>query len=1045
MQEEAVASFRLSPQQEQEWLREPEGPSGRNQVVVRIGGPVDAAKLRDAFRATAERHEILRTTFQRRTGMRVPLQVVNETLGPHWDERAVETSELERVAEEERSAAFPFDAGPLARAVLVQLAPEDHALVLTLPSVCADANALATLTGDIVAQYGDVPVADEPLQYADFAEWQHSLRESGDEVATTARTFWAAFEPGMTPAVPFLRRVATPKATQRHAVALSEATRAHVERRARQYGVGPELFVLAAWQVLLARLSGEQEVEVTAILPERHYSDLESAVGAFQRAVPVRLVLSERSTFAEALDRAARASAESATSHDHLPDADWSHVGFVAPAPLERRDAAGATFAAEDVFASSSGSSLLLVWARTASLAFDPAAFDSMQAERLADRFARVLEAVTADPSLVVDEIDLLGDLERREVLFDFNTTTRDIPTTTIDALVRDAIARRPTQTAVVDSDGSISYADLDARVNGVAAQLKDLGVEPGSVVGLCTDRSIDMVVGLLGILRAGAAYLPLHYEHPRARLLHQLHETDAKVVVTQSPLVEGLAGFAGSVLRLDEPREGRASVPVAPANASPDDLVYVIYTSGSTGTPKGVGVTNKNLVNYVTSIRERVGADEEPLRFGVVTAISTDLGNTSVFTALCSGGTLSLISPATAGDPGALTHWLTEHPVDVLKITPSHLGALLVGADAAQLLPRKWLIVGGEACSWDLVARVRELSDCRILNHYGPTETTVGSCTYLVDDGPGLYAPATVPIGRPIANTACYVLDARQVPVPVGVVGSLYIAGAGVARGYVAQEKLTADRFVCDPFEAAAGGRMYATGDRARWLPDGTLEFFGRVDEQIKIRGFRVEPSEVESVLLRASGVREAAVVPRQEANGELRLAAYIVADATVSDLRAHAADYLPEFMVPSAFVMLDQLPRTPSGKIDRQNLPDPEAAAGPPSHDYVAPRTPMEEKIAAIWEDVLGVERVGVHDDFFALGGHSLLATQIIAQLRSDFGVDLPLHSLFTDPTVESLSAVIFGMLAETGGEDTDALLAELEGLSDEEAARLLAEDGS
>ena len=1047
MQEETVASFRLSPHQEQEWLREPDGPSGRNQIVVRIDGPLDSPKLRDAFRATAARHEILRTTFQRRTGMRVPLQVVNDDLEPHWQETALGSNDLESLAHEERKAPLVFESGPLLRGLLVELPPERHAFVVTLPSVCADANAIPTLIRDVFAAYGGATSTDEPLQYADFAEWQHSLRETDDEAAATARTFWAGYGAGATPPLPFLRRVTTPEATSRQTIALSEQTLGDVEQRAAQYGVKPETFALAAWDVLLARLSGEREnVEVTAALSERHYSDLESAVGALQRAVPVRVAVAEGSTFAEVLDRAARASAESATWQDYIPDVEWSQVGFAAPTTLESGEAGGVSFAVEDVSVSGATSSLLLVWERSPSLAFDPAAFDSAQAEKLADRFARLLVAVTADPSVVVDEIDLLGDAERHEVLFDFNSTASDVPNTTIDALVREAVARRPSGVAVVDADGSITYADLDARVNGIAARLRDLGVQAGSIVGLCTDRSIDMVVGLLGILRAGGAYLPLHYEHPPARILHQLTETNAKVVLTQAPLVDRLEGFGGSVLRLDESSEATPGERVAPAETSPDDLVYVIYTSGSTGTPKGVGVTNANLANYVTYLRERVGADAEPLSFGVVTAISTDLGNTSVFTALCSGGTLSLISPATAGDPGALTQWFAEHPVDVLKITPSHLGALLVGAGAAQLLPRKWLIVGGEACSWDLVARASELGDCRILNHYGPTETTVGSCTYLVEDGPGAYEPATVPIGRPIANTACYVLDARGVPTPAGVVGSLFIAGAGVARGYVGQDELTAERFLPDPFGASSSGRMYSTGDLARWLPDGTIEFLGRVDEQIKIRGFRVEPSEVESVLLRANGVREAVVVAREEANGELRLAAYVVADGTsTSDLRVHAAEYLPEFMLPSAFVLLDQLPRTPSGKIDRQSLPDPEVGSAAQAEDYVAPRSPMEEKIAAIWEDVLGVKRVGMHDDFFALGGHSLLATQIIAQLRSDFGVDLPLHSLFTDPTVESLSRVIVGMLAETGDAETEALLAELEGLSDEEAARLLAEDGA
>ncbi len=1034
-----------------EWLLEPEGPSGRKQIVVRLDGPLDSTALQDAFRATVERHEILRTTFQRRTGMRTPLQVVNDELEPHWRETVAEdAADVDRLAEEERAAELAFDAGPLVRALLVRRGDERHALVLTLPSVYADANALATLVRDLAARYGNVAGVEAPLQYADFAEWQHELRETEDEASANARAFWAAFGPAKTPAIPFLRRPSAPSTTRRLPIPLSEETGGNVDRVAEQYGVKPEIVALAGWAVVLGRLSRSSDVDVSVALSDRHYADLESAVGAFQRAVPVRISFPEDATFAEVLDRTARASGDSLRWQDYAPREDSSKIGFVAPTPAEEISAGDVIFAAEDVVVSEAYCSLTLVWARvegrwSASLAYDGDAFEAAQAHRLAGRFTRVVAAVAADSSVAVDAIDLVDDDERRELLHGFNATTRELPETTIDALVREATAKRPTAVAVEDANGTITYAELDVRVNRVAWKLRELGVEAGTVVGLCTDRSIDMVVGLLGILRAGAAYLPLHFEHPPARLLHQLRETHAPVVLTQTPLVDRLAGFDGTLLGLEEDEDDSPVEPLPPAATSADDLVYVIYTSGSTGTPKGVAVTNQNLVNYVSNMRARLDADEQPLSFGVVTAISTDLGNTSVFTALCTGGTLSLISPTIAADPGALAEWLAAHPVDVLKITPSHVSALLVGADAAQLIPRKWLIVGGEACSWDLVARVRELSDCRILNHYGPTETTVGSCTMLVDDGPGPYAPPTVPIGRPIANTACYVLDSRGAPVPVGVAGALFIAGAGVARGYVGQADLTAERFLRDPFEAAPGGRMYRTGDLARWLPDGTLEFLGREDEQIKIRGFRVEPSEVEAVLLRASGVRESAVVAREESSGEQRLVAYVVGDeADDASLRAHAAEYLPEFMIPSAFVVLDQLPRTASGKIDRQNLPEPEAASSGQREEYVAPRTPMEEKVAAIWADVLGVERVGIHDDFFALGGHSLLATQIIAQLRSDFGVDLPLHSLFTDPTVESLSRVIFGLLAETGDADADSLLAELEQLSDEEAERLLAGEG-
>ena len=552
------------------------------------------------------------------------------------------------------------------------------------------------------------------------------------------------------------------------------------------------------------------------------------------------------------------------------------------------------------------------------------------------------------------------------------------------------------------------------------------------------------MIVGLLGILKAGGAYLPLNFEHPPARLAHQLRETGATVIVAQEALLAQLPEFDGEIVCLDRDRESLDGEPAtAPdVTVAPENLAYVIYTSGSTGTPKGVGVTHGNLANYVDAIGRRLGADQEPLAFGMVTAISTDLGNTAVFPPLCLGGTLVVVSPAASADGAAAAAFLQAHPIDVLKITPSHLNALLVGADAAEVLPRRWLVVGGEALSWDLVARVRELGECRLINHYGPTETTVGSCTFAIEGEPQT-ATGTVPIGTPLANTACYVLDERGRCLPEGVAGELYIAGAGVARGYVGRQDLTDERFLADPF---ADGRMYATGDLVRRLPDGALEFLGRRDDQIKIRGFRVEPAEVEAALRAHESVAESAVVAIPDARGEQRLAAYVVTSRAVAsdDLRSHLADLVPEFMIPASFVVLDSLPRTASGKVDRLALPAPEEVSdASPSTAYVAPRTPVEEAVAAIWADVLGLERVGVEDDFFALGGHSLLATQIVAQVRSDFSINLPLHALFSSPTVATLSRQIVGLIGESPDADTERLLAELEGLSNEEVARLLATD--
>ena len=655
-----------------------------------------------------------------------------------------------------------------------------------------------------------------------------------------------------------------------------------------------------------------------------------------------------------------------------------------------------------------------------------------------------MLTSIVSAPERRIAELDLVDEDEVRRLTVEVNRTAASFPGQAVHELVAAAAKAAGARDAVVDETGRLTYGELEARANQLAHRLRRAGIGPDSIVGLCTDRSTDMIVGVLGILKAGGAYLPLNFEHPQPRLAHQLRETGASVVVAQEALLHHIPAFDGETIRLDRDRDGLETELTTPPEVavSPEALAYVIYTSGSTGTPKGVGVTHGNLSNYAHAIIARLGADAEPLSFGMVTALSTDLGNTAVFPALCSGGTLVLVSPAAAADAAAAAAYLLANPIDVLKITPSHLNALVARAEeAANVLPKRWLILGGEALSWDIVAHVRELGDCRILNHYGPTETTVGSCVFSVDDAPDGTSTATVPIGSPIANTACYVLDEDGKCVPEGVVGELLVAGAGVARGYVGRPDLTEERFLPDPF--SGGGRMYATGDLVRRLPDGTLEFLGRSDDQVKIRGFRVEPAEVEAALRTSVVIEEAAVIASEDARGEPRLVAYVVSEGAVTteELRKHLADLVPEFMIPSSFTVLDSLPRTASGKVDRLSLPAPDSIVDTSSAAvYVAPRTPLEEAVAAIWADVLDLERVGVEDDFFALGGHSLLATQIVAQIRTDFSINLPLHALFSSPTVETLSQQIVELM--NPDQETEKLLAELESLSEEEVDRLLGE---
>jgi len=1089
MPDTTVERFQTSPQQARVCAAEPRA-TARTQAVLAIEGELDAARVANALRAVVSRHESLRTTFAREPGMTLPLQAVNPQLQPHFEmldlagegaggERLGER--LQEILQTELGVELDVERGPLVRAILAVTGAREHRLILTVSALCADPTSVALLLRELSAGLAGAEVIEDPLQYADFSAWQHELSASEEPEADTARAAWRELAASRSPTLPFTGERGGVEREQIE-VAIDDALAAALAAQAERYGTSAAALVQAAWHAALGRFGATEQATVAFLTGERRHADLEGALGAFARPVPVAADVQGSSSFAELLAAIDRARSGALVMQDYAP-ADGPgavEIGFV-EYPSQLHQPEGLRLRIERMTSSEPQLRLLAMCGTdgdrsrgtlafgehprcgqlTLGIAFDPTRHRRETVAALAAALAQILRAAAADPSVALGEVELLPADERERVLRELNDTAVEVAPECVHELFARWARSAPDREAVADEHGAITYAELDARANQLAQRLRACGVGPEVAVGLCTDRSIEMVVGLLGILKAGGAYVPLHYEHPPARLGHQLQAAGARALVTQERLLDRLTRFEGEVVCLDRDRAALAREPAeAPAGAgSHEHLAYVIYTSGSTGTPKGVAVTHGNLANYAAFITRRLDAESEPRSFALVTSISTDLGNTSVFGALCSGGTLVLVSPDAAADPGAFARTMASRAVDVLKITPSHIGALLASGDP-RVLPRRWLVVGGERAGWDLIDRVRALGNCAILNHYAPTETTIGSCTFVVGAGPGEHAPASVPLGQPIANTSCYVLDEGGRPVPIGVPGRLFIAGAGVTRGYVGAPELTAERFSADPFAAgkgvmsapvagvgdapAEGVRMYDTGDLARWLPDGTLEFLGRSDEQVKVRGHRVEPAEIETALRSHPQVREAVVTVHASGGGELRLVAYCTLDGALGEerLRAHLAEWLPEFMVPAAVVVLAEMPRTPSGKIDRLALPDPDLG-GAQSTAYVAPRTPVEEAVAAIWEQVLGVQRVGVEDDFFALGGHSLLATQIVAQVRSDLAVNLPLHSLFTCPTVASLAAEIVGLMGDSEGDETARLMAELETMSDEEAQRLLAED--
>jgi amino acid adenylation domain-containing protein len=1058
MPQSTTAGFQLSPQQKHLWLAGADESAFNSTIAVALDGAINAQALKDALRKVIARHEALRTTFGRRPGMRVPLQVVRGALAPAWTESDLrpipagqQKAKLEQVFTDELRSAFDLSNGPIVRVKLLGIAEKQYVLVISAPALCADALSLQNVVREIADNYAGQSTADEVFQYADFSAWQNELlqAEEEEEDAKSAKRFWSdLFANASVHRLPF----------EKQATGAFTPTSVAVEIPAQIAGKDAAFFA-ACWHILQWKLTGQTAITVSHVSNGRNHEEVAASVGLFAKPLPIPYEFDSTRSFTAVMQDLQGIHRRAYEQQDYLVlgDSAESPAAFVAETVPAKSTVAGVDFSilsqtAETLrpriqlrVVTSAGSSKL-------ELQFDARCFSPATAQRIAGQFSVLLKSGGEEPSAPIAELEILDSAERQRVVVEFNKTAVEYAgAKCFHHLFEEQAARTPNQPSLRFGETVLTYAELNTRANQVAYLLRASGVKPDTAVGLCLERSAEMMIGVLGILKAGGAYVPLIPDNPKDRLAHQLFETKAPVLLTEKKFLATLPQFSGKTICFDQDHATLAAqTGTNPEHVNaPENTAYVIYTSGSTGVPKGVAVSHANLVNYSNFICDRLKARTEALNFATVSTLGADLGNTAVFPALISGGCLHVISYETAMAGNLFAEYARKYPIDVLKITPSHLGSVLASPEGANMLPRKFLVLGGEAASWDLVSKVRAAQKCSVINHYGPTEATVGCCTFGVsENNVSEWEPKTVPVGKPIANDSVYILDSLLRPVPVGVPGELCVAGAGIAKGYLNQPQQTAERFVKDPFSSDANARMYRTGDLARFLPDGNIEFLGRVDQQVKIRGFRVEPAEIENVLKQHQTVQQALVLPVADKSGDKRLVAYVVSakkpGASTDDLRTFLGNKLPDYMVPSAIVQIDALPLTKNGKVDVAALPSPETVATEESH--VAPRNPAEQQLVEIWREVLHIENFGVQDNFFELGGHSLLATQVISRVRSAFHVQLPLRSLFDAPTVAGLATEIARTPQSSDDEELAKLLSELEGLSDEEAERLLAnESGS
>jgi amino acid adenylation domain-containing protein len=1049
-------------------------------LTLWLRGPLDAALIQRALDEILRRHESLRSVA--RADDDGPFQVV---LPPttvqmaqqdlrHLAEPAREAAAFE-LARAEAARSFDIHNGPLLSATLSRVEDERHLLTVNAHHIAVDGWSLGIVLDELqqlYAAYRDgrpSPLAEPEVQYVDYALWQRDQFEN--QVLSKQLDYWKQQLSGRLPVLELPGDRSRPALQSHRGQVFRDAVPAElyedVKRLSRQEGATAFMTVLAAFNTLLMRYSGQSDQIVGVGIANRNRQELESLVGFFVNTLAVRNDLSGDPSFRELLARV-RDTTLNAQSNQDLPierlmeeldlDRALSHsplfqvMLFFQNFPGESNRVSGldmtpVTFDAINqgtarndlsLFASEHHGALQLFFEYASDL------FDEATVAAFSRHLIQLLRSVVADPSRRLSEIDILGDDERRQLLRDWNDTARALPADpTLHALFEAQAARTPDAIAVEQNGVRVSYAELDAQADAVARALVARGTARGDMIGLFVERSPRMLAAMLGALKAGAAYVPMDPSYPSERLRFMLEDAAPRVVLGERALLAQLPASTSPTLALEDALAAPAGQRVA-AGVGPDDIAYVIFTSGSTGRPKGVQIPHRAAANFLSSMAREPGLSAGDA-VCAVTTLSFDIALLELMLPLTVGARVVLADRETVGDGAALARLIERSASTVMQATPATWRMLLDAGwrGAANLR----LLCGGEALPRELADRLLACCD-ELWNLYGPTETTVWSTVERVRPG-----EEAISIGTPIANTQVYIVDRQMQPVPAGVPGELLIGGLGVARGYLDRPDLTGEKFIADPFGAHADtnadARLYRTGDLARWRRDGRLEVLGRIDHQVKLRGFRIELGEIESVLAEQPDVLQAVVICREDRPGDKRLVAYIVPRAgdafDTGAARAAARQRLPDYMLPSAWVVLEQLPLTPNGKVDRLALPAPEAGAAEADR-YLAPRNGEEATLAALWAEVLGLERVSIDGDFFELGGHSLLATQLVTRINKAFGGETPLRALFEAPTVAGFAQWLMQQRVDSvDADDLLGMLDQLEGLSDDEIQALLADAGA
>ncbi len=1047
-QEKNTSIYPLSFAQQGLWFINqltPDTPTYNIPIVINFKGCINLTPLQDSLNEIIRRHEVLRTSFTVENGQ--PVQVVNQAVPVTLAvEDLCSLSENERTQETQRLAIEfaqqPFDLScqSLLRAKVLNLNDKSYHLFVTLHHIIADGWSIGILIKELAALYeafstGKLsPLPELPIQYRDFVNWQRKwfdgenvTRTLGDRIQPKL-TYWKQKLSGELPVLNLpTDRARSPVQTFIGAQAklvLSQTLTKELKNLSRHSGVTLFMTLLTAFKTLLYRYTGQTDIVVGSPIANRNRAEIESLIGFFVNVLVLRTDLSGDLSFLELLGRV-KSTALEAYIHQDLPfeklveelqpNRDLSYnplfqVMFVLQnMPKPNLSLSDVLITYEEGYNGTSKFDLTLFMEDSeqgliATCEYNTDLFNSDTVTRMLGHFQTLLSSIVSDPQQQISDLQLLTPSEVQQLLVEWNDTKTDYPKDKcIHQLFEAQVKKTPDAIAVIFENQQLTYQELNNRANQLAYYLQQLGVKPDVLIGICVERSIEMVVGLLAIMKAGGTYMPLDPAYPKERLAFTLTDSQVSVLLAQAHLVNDLPSHSAKLVCIDDSTAfANYSPENLASNANPQDLAYVIYTSGSTGKPKGVQISHSAVVNFLTTMRQTPGIAKEDILLSVTT-LSFDIAALELYLPLIVGACLVLVNREITTDSNKLLKQLVSNGVTVMQATPATWRMLIAAGWQSQNTMK--ILCGGEALDSSLAYQLLERGQ-EVWNLYGPTETTIWSAVQKVNYQEQQQGISS--IGRPIANTQFYILDSHQKLVPIGVPGELHIGGLGLARGYWNRPELTEEKFIPSPFES--GKRLYKTGDLARYLTDGKIEFLGRIDHQVKIRGFRIELGEIETLLEQHPQVRETVVVAREDTPNDCRLVAYLVnhenATPSVNELRGFLKEKLPEYMLPSAFVVLDALPLTPNGKVNRRALPVPENLRPELTKAFQPPQSEMEQQIAKLWQDVLHLDKVGIHDNFFDLGGHSLLMLQVNHKLRTILQRDISVVTLFQNPTIYRLA---------------------------------------